>query len=69
MNTATAQAAPAAAAAANAYPAVQLYIAGQWRAAKGGETLPVKNPATDATIGTVALARKADLDEALEAAA
>ncbi|MBL8286786.1 MAG: NAD-dependent succinate-semialdehyde dehydrogenase [Rubrivivax sp.] len=70
MNTATAPAAPATSAASTtSYPAVQLFVAGQWRAAKGGETLPVKNPATDETIGTVALARKADLDEALEAAA
>ncbi|MBK9134948.1 MAG: NAD-dependent succinate-semialdehyde dehydrogenase [Betaproteobacteria bacterium] len=66
MNTATAQAAPNATA---AYPDVQLFIAGQWRGAKAGETLPVKNPATDETLGTVALARRADLDEALEAAA
>jgi succinate-semialdehyde dehydrogenase/glutarate-semialdehyde dehydrogenase len=51
------------------YPDVQLFIAGQWRAGKAGETLPVKNPATDAVIGQVAVARKADLDEALAAAA
>ena len=51
------------------YPDVQLFIAGQWRPGKAGETLPVKNPATDATIGSVAVARKADLDEALAAAA
>ncbi len=51
------------------YPDVQLFIAGQWRPGKAGETLPVKNPATDAVIGQVAVARKADLDEALAAAA
>ena len=51
------------------YPDVQLFIAGQWRPGKAGETLAVKNPATDTTIGTVAVARRADLDEALAAAA
>ncbi|MBI5721818.1 MAG: NAD-dependent succinate-semialdehyde dehydrogenase [Burkholderiales bacterium] len=57
------------AAAAAGYPDVQLFIAGVWRAGQAGETLPVKNPATDAVIGRVAVARKADLDEALAAAA
>lgn len=51
------------------YPDVQLFIAGQWRAGQGGQTLAVKNPATDAVIGRVAVARKPDLDEALAAAA
>jgi len=51
------------------YPDVQLFIAGQWRPGQAGETLAVKNPATDAVIGRVAVARKPDLDEALAAAA
>ncbi|MBL8342687.1 MAG: NAD-dependent succinate-semialdehyde dehydrogenase [Rubrivivax sp.] len=51
------------------YPHVQLFIAGQWRPGRAGETLAVRNPATDAEIGRVAVARKADLDEALAAAA
>ncbi|MGG5808011.1 NAD-dependent succinate-semialdehyde dehydrogenase [Falsiroseomonas sp. CW058] len=51
------------------YPDVQLHIAGQWRAAEGGRSLPVLNPATEEVIGQVAHASKADLDEALEAAA
>jgi succinate-semialdehyde dehydrogenase/glutarate-semialdehyde dehydrogenase len=54
---------------ATSYPDVQLFIAGQWRAGLTGETLPIKNPATDAEIGRLAVARKADLDEALAAAA
>src|SRR4051812_30684636 len=50
------------------YPNVQLLIDGAWRAAKGGESLAVVNPATGAQIGTVAHARREDLDRALEAA-
>jgi succinate-semialdehyde dehydrogenase/glutarate-semialdehyde dehydrogenase len=51
------------------YPDVQLLIDGQWRAAAGNRSLPVLNPATEEVIGTVAHASKADLDEALDAAA
>ena len=51
------------------YPDVQLFINGTWRAATGGRTELVINPATEETIGTVAYASCADLDEALEAAA
>jgi len=51
-----------------AYPKVQLLIDGQWCDAASGRTLPVVNPATGETIGTVAHAEKADLDRALEAA-
>ncbi|TCT06797.1 NAD-dependent succinate-semialdehyde dehydrogenase [Aquabacter spiritensis] len=51
------------------YRDVQLHIAGQWRAAEGGRTLPVLNPATEEEIGTVAHAARSDLDAALEAAA
>ncbi len=50
------------------YPDVLLHIDGQWRKSRSGETLPVLNPATEEQIGTVAHARKADLDEALAAA-
>ncbi|MFY9317267.1 MAG: NAD-dependent succinate-semialdehyde dehydrogenase [Burkholderiales bacterium] len=51
-----------------AYPKVQLLIDGQWCDAASGKTLPVLNPATGETIGTVAHAEKADLDRALDAA-
>jgi succinate-semialdehyde dehydrogenase/glutarate-semialdehyde dehydrogenase len=50
------------------YPNVQLYIDGKWRAAASGRTIPVINPATEETIGTVAHASRGDLDEALAAA-
>lgn len=49
------------------YPNVQLYIAGQWRPAGGGRTLPVFNPANQEKVGTVAHADESDLDAALEA--
>jgi succinate-semialdehyde dehydrogenase/glutarate-semialdehyde dehydrogenase len=51
------------------YQDTQLYIDGSWRAARGGRTIPVINPATEEVIGTVAHASKEDLDEALDAAA
>jgi succinate-semialdehyde dehydrogenase / glutarate-semialdehyde dehydrogenase len=50
------------------YPNTQLYIDGAWRAARGGRTLPVRNPATGAVIGQVAFAEREDLDDALAAA-
>ena len=50
------------------YPDVQLYIDGQWRASGDGRTLAVINPATGDTLGTVAHADIADLDQALAAA-
>lgn len=50
------------------YPNVQLHIDGKWRDSNSGKTIPVLNPATEDTIGTVAHADKADLDEALSAA-
>ncbi|MXP63382.1 NAD-dependent succinate-semialdehyde dehydrogenase [Roseomonas sp. M0104] len=50
------------------YNDVLLHIDGQWRAATGGRTIPVLNPATEEQIGTVPHASEADLDEALEAA-
>src|SRR6188768_1025155 len=51
------------------YPNTQLLINGEWRAARSGRTMPVVNPATGDTIGSLAFAERADLDEALEAAA
>ena len=53
----------------SSYPDVQLHIAGQWRGGAADETLPVHDPATGAVIGRVAVARIADLDAALAAAA
>ena len=50
------------------YPNVSLLIDGQWLPAASGRTLPVVNPASDETIGTVAHAERADLDHALDAA-
>lgn len=49
------------------YPDVQLFIDGAWGDGQGPR-LPVRNPATDAQIGTVAHARPADLDRAIAAA-
>jgi succinate-semialdehyde dehydrogenase/glutarate-semialdehyde dehydrogenase len=34
------------------YDDVQLFIAGTWRPARAGGTLPVVNPATQAVLGT-----------------
>ena len=52
----------------NAYPAPALFIAGVWRGASDGETIPVVNPATGETIADLPVATQADLDEALAAA-
>ena len=51
------------------YPHVQLMINNEWRAARGGATIPVHNPADGSLIGSVAKATTADLDDALAAAA
>lgn len=51
------------------YPNTRLFVAGEWRDAEGGRTIPVVDPATGETIGTVAHASKADLDAALAAVA
>jgi succinate-semialdehyde dehydrogenase/glutarate-semialdehyde dehydrogenase len=48
---------------------VLLLIGGTWRKASDGGALPIVNPATEEEIGSVAKATRADLDEALEAAA
>ncbi len=50
------------------YPNVNLFIDGAWSPAASGNTIPVVNPATGDTIGSVAHAERADLDRALEAA-
>jgi succinate-semialdehyde dehydrogenase/glutarate-semialdehyde dehydrogenase len=49
------------------YPDLQLYIGGSWRKPVSG--LPVINPADETVIGTVPVASRADLDDALTAAA
>ena len=49
-------------------PTPELLIDNVWGPAQSGKTLPVLNPATGETIGTVAHAEKADLDRALAAA-
>jgi len=48
-----------------AYPDTQLLIDGTWRPAARGGVIPVLDPATGETIGTVAHARREDLDAAL----
>lgn len=50
------------------YPDTQLLIDGVWRPGAEGKTIPVIDPATGETIGTVAHATKPDLDAALAAA-
>ncbi len=52
-----------------AYQGVMLHIGGKWRAAQGGKTIDIINPATEEVIGKLAHASQADLDEALEHAA
>ncbi len=50
------------------YPNTQLYIDGEWMNARSGRTMPVVNPASGSSIGTLAFAEQADLDHALDAA-
>jgi succinate-semialdehyde dehydrogenase/glutarate-semialdehyde dehydrogenase len=50
------------------YPDVLLLIDGDWTKSASGRSIPVVNPATGETIGTVAHACIADLDRALAAA-
>jgi succinate-semialdehyde dehydrogenase/glutarate-semialdehyde dehydrogenase len=50
------------------YSDTQLFIDGQWQDAADGRTLAVVNPVTNAAIGRVAHAGRADLDRALAAA-
>lgn len=51
------------------YQDVLLHVGGKWRAAQGGKTIDIINPATEEVIGKLAHASRADLDEALEWAA
>jgi succinate-semialdehyde dehydrogenase/glutarate-semialdehyde dehydrogenase len=53
---------------ATSYPELKLFIGGQWLAADGRVVQPVLNPATEAVLGQLPHASKADLDRALEAA-
>jgi succinate-semialdehyde dehydrogenase/glutarate-semialdehyde dehydrogenase len=50
------------------YPKPSLFIAGVWRAAGDGGTIPIVNPATGEPIADLPVATSADLDEALAAA-
>ncbi|MET9384429.1 NAD-dependent succinate-semialdehyde dehydrogenase [Streptomyces sp. NPDC002928] len=50
------------------YPAVRMYIAGEWCQGGTGRTAPIVNPATEEVIGEVPLATSADLERALDAA-
>ncbi|MFJ3670047.1 NAD-dependent succinate-semialdehyde dehydrogenase [Streptomyces sp. NPDC090106] len=52
----------------HAFPAVRMYIAGEWCEGGTGATAPLVDPATEEPIGTVPLAAPADLDRALAAA-
>ena len=49
------------------YPDLELYIGGEWRKTK--RAMPVLNPADETVIGELPVASKADLDDALTAAA
>ncbi|MFF7884678.1 NAD-dependent succinate-semialdehyde dehydrogenase [Streptomyces sp. NPDC020794] len=51
------------------YPAVRMYIAGEWCQGGTGRTAPIVNPATEEVIGEVPLATTDDLDRALAGAA
>jgi len=48
------------------YPDLRLFIGGAWR--ETPDTQPVTNPATGETIGALPVARRSDLDDALDAA-
>lgn len=50
------------------YPAPSLFIAGTWRGASDGGTIPIINPASGENIGDLPVATAGDLDEALVAA-
>ena len=52
----------------SSYPNTELHINGKWRSALKKEWIDVINPATEEVVGKVALSRKEDLNEALEAA-
>jgi succinate-semialdehyde dehydrogenase/glutarate-semialdehyde dehydrogenase len=50
------------------YRNVQLFIDGEWRDSLSNTTIPIVDPATEQTIGTVATANQADLKLAVDAA-
>ncbi|HUX25625.1 MAG TPA: aldehyde dehydrogenase family protein, partial [Burkholderiales bacterium] len=50
------------------YPALALYVGGQWLSRTSGGAIPVINPADEAELGTLPLAGKDELDAALDAA-
>jgi len=50
------------------YGELALLIDGEWLGAEGRSTLPVLNPASNATLGELPMATPADLDRALDAA-
>ena len=51
------------------YPALQLFVAGEWIDAEARETLSVTDPATGEPLGRLPLASRADIDRAVDAAA
>ncbi|MEP7245058.1 MAG: NAD-dependent succinate-semialdehyde dehydrogenase [Gammaproteobacteria bacterium] len=68
MQSSQVKAGPAAAAKAEPYAALSLFIGGEWVSGGGRKTQPVVSPATGATIGELPHATAEDLDTALEAA-
>ncbi|WP_420397213.1 NAD-dependent succinate-semialdehyde dehydrogenase [Nioella sp.] len=50
------------------YQDLKLFIDGDWRDSSDGQTKPVTDPATEETLGTIAMATEADVDAALAAA-
>ncbi|MGV3481686.1 MAG: NAD-dependent succinate-semialdehyde dehydrogenase [Sphingobium sp.] len=51
------------------YPALHLFVAGEWIGADARETAPVLDPATGETLGALPMATSADLDRAADTAA
>jgi succinate-semialdehyde dehydrogenase/glutarate-semialdehyde dehydrogenase len=51
-----------------AFPELELLIAGEWRSRAGHDTLPVVDPATEQVLAELPVANDADLDAALDAA-
>jgi aldehyde dehydrogenase (NAD+) len=45
-----------------------IFVGGRWRAADGGETLPVENPSDGQTVGALAAGGPGDVDAAVDAA-
>ncbi len=50
------------------FDSAQLCIGGQWRAAAGGQTLPLHDPSSGAPLALIARGGKADVDAAVQAA-